>query len=158
ADLEAAASEVQSREHRALGAAIGMHAHPGSAGERLDREVGERKAIADLAEDLPRAAVVVRKRAVEETGANNGAIRADRVEREVRAAAKIARAEAPAAIGRDMTGVDIGAAEAIQVVLRSGVARRKADAAIAADARVDAGEEAREIALHARRVAIAVEL
>src|SRR5205085_7796014 len=127
-------------------------------GERLERDVGKRKAVAGPAEDLSGRPVVIGKCAIEETRERNRPIRADRVESVVRAGTQIERAEAPAAVCRNVSRFDIRRAAALEIVLRAGVARRDADASMAADARIDARDEAREIAAHGRRIAVAVEV
>ena len=90
--------------------------HPGRTGERLDRELAERKAIAGLAEDLAGAALIVRRRAIEETREGDGAVRVDGVERVCAATTQIERAEIPAAISRDMPGLDSRSAAPIVIV------------------------------------------
>ena len=79
------------------------------------------------------------------------------MERVSAAGAQVERAKAPAAIGRDVAGLDVRAAAAIKIVARADVAGRDAGATVRADARVDAGDEAREVAPYARGIAVAVE-
>src|SRR5262245_30908146 len=112
--------------------------HPSPAGERLDRDLAERDAIADLAEDLPRAALIVRDRAIEEAREDNRAVGVDRVPCERAGCAQIEPTKAPSAIGRHMAGVGVGAAVALCLVAGASIARRDADAPVAADARVNA--------------------
>src|SRR5213075_2551148 len=102
---------------------------PRAAGERLDREVAEREAIAGLAEDLSGVAVVTRKCAIEETREHDGAVGVDRVERVGRARAQVHRANAPAAVARNVAALDIRRTASIEIVARSGVAGRDAGTA-----------------------------
>src|SRR4029077_14296184 len=121
--------------------------HEGRARERLDRDLAERDAVAGLAEDLSGAAVVMPGRRIEEPRQRDDAAGVDGVPRISRAAAQPECAEGPAAVTREVPALHIGPAAPFEIVARTRVARRQAAAPIA-EARVDAGEEAREIAPH----------
>ena len=79
--LETVRRNIQSRDCDAFSRCAGVEPNPRPAGEWLDRQVAERKAVADLAENPSGAAVIACGRAIEEAGAREGAVGVDRIER-----------------------------------------------------------------------------
>ena len=150
AGLEGRARDIERRKPAALRCRIGLHPHPGRTGERLDREIAEREAVAEFAEDLSGVAVVVCGGAVEEARERDQPIRRYRMGRIGTAGAQVEGTEIPAAVAGDMRGLDIGRAAPVERILGAGVAGRDAEAAVAADAGIDTGDEARKIAPHRR--------
>ena len=108
--LETVRRNIQSRDCDAFSRCAGVEPNPRPAGEWLDRQVAERKAVADLAENPSGAAVIACGRAIEEAGAREGAVGVDRIERVSDAPANV-----PTAIACYVAGLDVRAAAAIRL-------------------------------------------
>ena len=128
--------------------------HIGKPGEGLDRHVAERAGVADLAKHLAGASAIVRRGAVHEAGKQDRAAGADRAPGNGGARTKVERAKVRARIGSQMRRIDVGRACArTRADARIGVAAGNTRPPIVAEPAVDAGEEARQVALYVGRIA-----
>ncbi len=133
--------------------------HIGKAGNRLDREMIERHAVADFAEHLPDIAVEARLGLVGEAEEGNAAARIDIVERVGGTGAHVEGAELARCVEAELHAVDASAAlPRIGMQIGADVTGGKAGAPGFAEARIDAGEEAAEAAGQRSRIAVAIAL
>ena len=152
---------AQARERRGpagFGEPVCPGLHPGEARERLDGDAAEREAVADLAEYLSGAAVVVRGGAVGEAGEQNRARRVDAVMRIGRARAQVERPKTVAAVDRGVTAFNRGGAPPrAHIHPRVREAGGEAELPAVAEPFVDADDSAAEPAVDGGRTAVAAE-
>src|SRR5262249_61134522 len=110
--IKAVAEAGQPPPPAGLGEAVGVDAHPGEAGEGLERDAAEGEAIADLAEHLGGGTVAAGAGIVGEARKDDGARGVDVVPGKGGAATQAPGAEAGAGIARDVERVDVGRAQA----------------------------------------------
>src|SRR5262249_28946998 len=125
--------------------------------ERLDRDLAEPHAVAELAEHLRRGRVVAGARLVGEAGEGDRAERVDVMPGKGATAAQAPVAEACTEVAGNVMAVDVGR-PGLRDHLdgRAAVAAADAEAPQVGDAAVDAGEDTPIAALHLRSVAVAV--
>src|SRR5262249_34756367 len=132
--------------------------HPGEPGERTARVIAEADAEPESAEHLPLGGAVACTRLLGETGKEDRAAGSDRVPGEDSARADVPRPKARPPIGRKIGGIDGGRTGPRRHARgRIGVACGQAHSPLA-EAAVEAGEDATEVAANFGGVAVAVDL